>query len=158
MNKMADLNLFGQAETRTDIWATPQDFFDKLNAVFNFDLDVCALAENAKCERYFTPEIDGLKQDWTGVCWMNPPYGREIINWVAKADDAAKKGHTVVALVPVRTDARWFQDYCLGREIHFIRGRLKFGNSKSNAPFGCAIVVFRPSLNDVEWRAVYESE
>ncbi|RZG92373.1 hypothetical protein EXE08_14560 [Acinetobacter pittii] len=61
------------------------------------------------------------------------------------------KGHTVVALVPVRTDARWFQDYCLGREIHFIRGRLKFGGSTSNAPFGCCVVVFRPSLKDVQW-------
>ena len=79
------------------------------------------------------------------------PYGREIIEWVAKAASTAEQGHTVVALVPVRTDARWFQDYCLGREIHFIRGRLKFGGSKSNAPFGCCVVVFRPTLNDVKW-------
>lgn len=105
-------DLFGLAENRTDVWATPQDFFDKLNAVFNFNLDVCALSENAKCERFFSPEQNGLKQEWTGTCWMNPPYGREI---------------------------------------HFIRGRLKFGGSKSNAPFGCCVVVFRPSLNDVQW-------
>ena len=85
---------------------------------------------------------------------MNPPYGREIIDWVAKAAHTAKQGYTVVALVPVRTDARWFQDYCLGREIHFIRGRLKFGGSSSNAPFGCCVVVFRPSLNDVKWEQI----
>lgn len=151
MNAMTQNKLFGLADNRTDIWATPQDFFDKLNAVFNFDLDVCALPENAKCELFFSPEQNGLKQEWTGTCWMNPPYGREIIDWVEKAAYTAEQGHTVVALVPVRTDARWFQDYCLGREIHFIRGRLKFGGSSSNAPFGCCVVVFRPSLNDVKW-------
>ncbi|EZI38238.1 DNA N-6-adenine-methyltransferase family protein, partial [Acinetobacter baumannii 42057_6] len=85
MNTMAQSKLFGLAENRTDVWSTPQDFFEKLDRVFNFDLDVCALPENAKCERYFTPEIDGLKQEWTGTCWMNPPYGKEIIDWVAKA-------------------------------------------------------------------------
>ncbi|WP_151675942.1 DNA N-6-adenine-methyltransferase [Acinetobacter soli] len=151
MNTMAKQQLFGLAENRTDIWATPQHLFNKLNAVFNFTLDVCALPENAKCRDFYTPELDGLKQEWTGTCWMNPPYGREIIDWVAKAAETAKQGHTVVALVPVRTDARWFQDYCLGREIHYIRGRLKFGNATSNAPFGCCVVVYRPSLNDVQW-------
>lgn len=151
---MANNQLFGLAENRTDVWATPQDFFDKLNAVFNFTLDVCALPENAKCERFFSPEIDGLKQEWVGTCWMNPPYGREIIDWIAKAAETAKRGHTVVALVPVRTDARWYQDYCLGREVHFIRGRLKFGDSKNAAPFGSAVIVFRPCLNDVEWSAL----
>ena len=75
---MSKLGLFGLADNRTDIWSTPQDFFDKLNAVFKFDLDVCALPENAKCERFFSPADDGLKQEWTGTCWMNPPYGRKI--------------------------------------------------------------------------------
>ena len=148
---MAQHKLFGLAENRTDVWATPQDFFDKINLVFNFDLDVCALPENAKCSRYFTPSDDGLQQEWTGTCWMNPPYGREIIHWIAKAAETAQRGHTVVALVPVRTDARWWQDYCLGREVHFVRGRLKFGDSKNAAPFGTAVVVFRPSLVDVIW-------
>ena len=60
--------LFGQAPGATDVWATPQDFFDRVNAVFKFDLDVCALPENAKCERFFSPEQDGLAQDWTGTC------------------------------------------------------------------------------------------
>jgi len=59
-------------------WGTPQDFFDKLNEEFHFELDVCATAENAKCKKYYSPEEDGLKQEWKGVCWMNPPYGREI--------------------------------------------------------------------------------
>ena len=143
----------GLMSSNSDCWETPQELFDELNRKYNFDVDVCALPENAKCTNYFTPEIDGLKQEWIGTCWMNPPYGRGIIDWVEKAAYTAKQGHTVVALVPVRTDARWFQNYCLGREIHFIKGRLKFGGSKSNAPFGCCVVVFRPTLNDVKWGA-----
>lgn len=142
---------FGLAEGRTDVWATPQYLFDALHQVFNFTLDVCAVAENAKCEAFYSPEDDGLKQAWAGVCWMNPPYSREIADWVAKAAYTAQQGHTVVALLPVRTDARWWQQYCLNREIHFIAGRLRFSNAKENAPFGCAVVVFRPALNDVSW-------
>lgn len=71
--------------SKTDLWATPQDFFDSLNAEFNFDVDVCASPENAKCKTYFTKDQDGLSQPWTGVCWCNPPYGREIGKWVEKA-------------------------------------------------------------------------
>ena len=154
MNSMAKLGLFGNAEGRTDVWATPQDLFNKLNTVFKFDLDVCALPENAKCHRYFTPEIDGLAQDWNGTCWMNPPYGREISMWIEKAVSTANAGHTVVALLPARTDVGWWQEHCIHREIHYIKGRLKFGGCKHNAPFGCAVVVFRPSLGDVKWESV----
>lgn len=153
MNTMAKHSLFGLAENRTDVWATPQDLFEKLDRVFNFTLDVCALAENAKCRDFYTPDLDGLKQNWTGICWMNPPYGNEIKNWVLKAAETASKGHTVVALLPSRTDVGWWQEHCMHREIHYIKGRLKFGGCKHNAPFGCAVVVFRPSLNDVEWTA-----
>ena len=60
--------------SNTDLWATPQDFFDRLHRVFRFETDVCALPENAKCRRFFSPDVDGLAQDWQGVCWMNPPY------------------------------------------------------------------------------------
>jgi len=124
-------------------WPTPQDLFDKLNEWYEFNLDVCALPENTKCKDYFTPEIDGLKQDWKGVCWMNPPYGREIGKWIKKAYDESRKGCTVVCLLPARTDTRWFHDYCVKGEIEFIKGRLKFGGCKNNAPFPNMIVVFK---------------
>ena len=71
--------------SKSVVWETPQDLFDKLNAEFHFDLDVCSLPENAKCEKYYTPEDDGLSQPWNGVCWCNPPYGRTIGKWVQKA-------------------------------------------------------------------------
>lgn len=78
--------------SQTDLWATPQAFYDKLNAEFGFETDVCATAENAKCPRYFTQADDGLAQDWTGTCWMNPPYGREIGKWMRKAYESAQGG------------------------------------------------------------------
>ena len=79
----------------TDDWATPQDFFDKLNAEFRFTLDVCASEGNAKCERYFTAQDDGLSKPWDGICWMNPPYGRGIGDWMRKAYESARCGATV---------------------------------------------------------------
>jgi len=132
------------ASSATDLWATPQDFFDKLHAEFAFEVDVCASPENAKCERYFTKEDDGLAQDWFGSCWMNPPYGREIGKWMKKAKEAVEWGATtVVCLVPARTDTAWWHDYAMAGEIRFIRGRLKFGGHKNSAPFPCAVVIFR---------------
>lgn len=132
----------GMFTSNTDLWATPQDFFDKLNEEFNFELDVCATKENAKCEKYFTEEMDGLKQEWTGVCWMNPPYGRQIGKWLKKAYESSLNGATVVCLVPARTDTKWWHEYCMKGEIRLVKGRLKFGDSKNSAPFPSAVVIF----------------
>ena len=126
----------------TDNWATPQDLFDNLNDLYQFELDVCASKDNAKCKTFFTVEEDGLTQDWKGSCWMNPPYGREIGKWMAKAYESSKNGAKVVCLVPARTDTAWWHDYAMNGKITFIRGRLKFGNSKNSAPFPSALVVF----------------
>ena len=129
--------------SKTDMWATPQDFFDELDQRFHFETDVCALPENAKCEKYYTPEQNGLLQEWRGVCWCNPPYGRELAQWVKKA---ATSHATVVMLLPARTDTRWFHDYIYRKphvDIDFIKGRLKFGGSKNSAPFPSMVVIFR---------------
>ena len=131
--------------SKTDLWETPQEFFDELNDEFGFDLDVCALQGNAKCAKYYTPEQDGLEQPWPGVCWCNPPYGRDVWRWVKKAGEESAAGSTVVMLLPARTDTGWFHDYVLGKaEIRFIRGRLKFGGSKNSAPFPSMVLVYRP--------------
>ena len=134
----------------TDLWSTPQDFFDKQNAIYSFTLDVCATADNTKCARYFTEADDGLAQPWHGVCWMNPPYGRAIGLWMRKAYESHLTGATVVCLVPSRTDTRWWHDYAMKGQIEFIRGRLKFGDAKNSAPFPSALVVFskRNKAND----------
>lgn len=139
-------NLDVMFSSETDLWSTPQDLFDELNEIYSFETDVCAIPENAKCSIYFTPEIDGLKQAWFGSCWMNPPYGREISKWVKKAyESSVKFGTRVVALLPARTDTKWFHDYIYGKDrvqIIFVKGRLKFGSSKNSAPFPSMIVVF----------------
>lgn len=133
--------------SKTDLWETPQDLFDKLNAVYHFETDVCAVASNAKCERFFSPEDDGLKQEWGGVCWCNPPYGRQIGKWVEKA---AKSNALVVMLIPARTDTKWFHDWCVPYgKITFIKGRLKFSGCDQHAPFPSMIVEFNGGLNEL---------
>ncbi len=133
----------------TDMWATPQEFFDKLDRLFGFTLDVCATADNAKCANFFTQNTDGLAQDWEGVCWMNPPYGRSIGAWVEKAYLSSLNGTTVVCLLPARVDTRWWHNYCVKGEVTFIKGRIKFGEATNCAPFPSAVVVFRRSVADV---------
>lgn len=135
----------------TDNWATPDWLFDALDAFYKFDIDVCASKDNAKCDTFFTKEDDGLSKEWRGVVWMNPPYGREIGKWVNKARESAEEnGATVVCLVPARVDTAWWQDNVPhAHEVHFIRGRLKFGDAKNSAPFPSAVIVFRKKIIDL---------
>lgn len=125
-------------------WGTPQWLFDTLNTEFAFDRDVCASEGNAKCAQYFTKAQDALKQTWTGYCWMNPPYGRQIGRWVEKAYQSAQTGEaTVVCLLPSRTDTRWWHDYVMKADtVRLIQGRLKFEGAENSAPFPSAIVIF----------------
>jgi len=137
----------GLYSSATDDWGTPQALFDELNEEFNFTLDACASSHNFKVNVYFTKEDDALVQDWVGIVWMNPPYGRTIAKWMAKAYAASQTGATVVCLVPARTDTAWWHDYAAKGEVRFLRGRIKFeqpGFTKNNsAPFPSAIVIFR---------------
>lgn len=130
----------------TDLWSTPQAFYDRLDTEFVFTLDPCATDDNHKTDRYFTIKDDGLSQSWDNeVVFMNPPYGRVIGDWMKKASEA---NAIVVCLIPARTDTRWWHDYVIGRadEIRFIRGRLKFGNQVNSAPFPSAVVIYRPQM------------
>jgi len=128
----------------TDDWSTPQNIFDTLDREFNFTLDPCATPENAKCKLFYTKKENGLAQSWVGhSVFMNPPYGREIGDWVRKAWLSSENAETkVVCLLPARTDTTWFHKYCVKGEIWFIKGRLKFGGSKNSAPFPSMIVIF----------------
>lgn len=141
---MTPQQMAGMMSSATPEWATPQAFFDRLHLQYGFDLDVCATAENAKCARFFTEADNGLAQDWRGVCWMNPPYGREIGKWVRKAYESAQAGATVVCLLPARVDTAWWHDYCAKGQYWFVRGRLKFGAGTNSAPFPSVVVTFLP--------------
>lgn len=127
------------------MWATPQKFFDELNAEFGFTLDPCADDYNHKCDRYFTEEQDGLKQDWRGqIVYCNPPYGKQIAAWVRKCYEESQKPNTVVVmLIPARTDTKYFHDYIYHKaELRFVKGRLHFNEAKQGAPFPSMVVVY----------------
>ena len=138
-------------------WGTPQEFFDNLNLEFGFTLDPCCVASNAKCEKYFTSEDNGLEQDWSkDTVFMNPPYNRFLSHWVIKAYEESIKGATVVCLLPAnRSDTSWWWDYCMKGEIRYIKGRLKFsgneGYSKNTATFPSVIVIFRGNGEPSDW-------
>lgn len=136
-----DTDLMFSSKDQT--WYTPPEFVDALQKKYPFELDVCATEETAKCDLFFDPEIDGLRQSWgKRVCWMNPPYGRELSLWIDKAIEQAKQGATVVCLVPARIETKWFHrawDACA--EVYFVRGRIKFGGADHGAPFPSAVFV-----------------
>ena len=137
--------------SESDSWGTPELFFKKLDVVFNFTLDPCASLENTKCSKFFTKEDDGLSKDWGGhSVFMNPPYGRQIGDWIRKAFNESRKPNTVVVcLIPSRTDTKYWHEYCMRADkISFVKGRLRFGGSRNSAPFPSAVVVFT-SGNDV---------
>jgi site-specific DNA-methyltransferase (adenine-specific) len=140
----------------TGVWSTPQDFFDKLNWRFGpFDLDPCASPYNTKCANFYTEIENGLSKDWGGhTVFVNPPYGRGIDKWIKKGYEESLKDKTkVVMLVPARTDTKYWHEYVMkAAEIHFIKGRLKFGDATNCAPFPSAVIVF-----DSKWRNVYKN-
>ncbi len=130
----------------TDDWATPKAFYDKLNEVHDFDLDVAASSSNHLCDEWYgldhpdESRRDGLKADWYGHVFCNPPYGRGIKDWVLKA---SQHGDLVVMLLPARTDTKWFHELVLpNAEITFVKGRIKFGAGLAPAPFPSMVVRF----------------
>jgi len=137
-----------------DDWETPKDLYAKLNIEFNFNLDPCCSKETAKCTSFYTIEDDGLSKNWEGNVFMNPPYGREIVNWIKKAKEESDKGATVVCLVPARTDTKWWHTYCMkSAEIRLLTRRLTFEGANNKATFPAAIVVFRQGENNPTLKA-----
>jgi phage N-6-adenine-methyltransferase len=118
----------------TDIWSTPKEVYQILDAEFGFDFDPCPL----------NPQFDGLEIEWGSCNFVNPPYS-ELGKWIKKAYEEFKKNKTVVMLIPSRTDTKAWHDFVMkAAEIRFIKGRLKFGDAKNNTPFPSAIVIFKP--------------
>lgn len=136
----------GMMTSNTEEWTTPIKFFEELNKEFKFTLDPCATNENAKCNKFYTKEDNGLLKSWKGErVFCNPPYGRKISYWVKKCYDENKFNNTfIVMLIPARTDTSYFHDYIYHKqEIRFIRGRLKFNDGKNPAPFPSMVVIFK---------------
>jgi phage N-6-adenine-methyltransferase len=134
----------------SEVWRTPPALFLALNQEFDFTLDVAADDGNAMVDRYLDADRDALTQSWAGErVFCNPPYGRDLGRWLAKAIVEAHDGGALVVMVlPARTGNAWFHRYVLPHaEVRFIRGRLNFtlgGGGRKNAPFDSMVVVFRP--------------
>lgn len=145
------------ANPKVDDRATPPELFDPLNERFKFTLDVAALPHNAKCSRFYTPEDDGLSQDWRGRVWCNPPYS-DIRPWVEKAwQEVPLTTDLVVMLVPAnRTEQAWWQDLVEPYRdnggwlrVEFLRGRQRFiahdateVGKNERPPFGCCLLIW----------------
>ncbi|GHU02091.1 DNA N-6-adenine-methyltransferase of bacteriophage [Spirochaetia bacterium] len=132
-------------------YETPPELFQKYDAIYHFSLDVCANSANKKCRRFYSPKQDGLTQPWSGACWMNPPYGRDVEAWIKKAYESAKAGATVVALLPARTDTAWFHEFVYNKAmVEFLRGRVRFilGDKSGPATFPSMIVIWTPRWSE----------
>jgi len=133
-------------------WATPPEVFNPLHAEFDFTLDACATAGNAKVPRYVTEVENGLMRSWAGErVWMNPPYGREVYAWTRKAREASPDAEVIVGLLPASTDLAWWHDDVLaaGAEVRYLRGRVRFltgGPYRASGFFASVIVIWRPML------------
>lgn len=113
----------------SDHWATPVHIVRELEDEFGrFDLDPCCRPETAKAPTFYTPEDDGLSKPWFGNVFLNPPYSAPA-PWLRRALREMEGGGVdlVIALLPVRTDTRWFHELVNHRsQLRFIRGRVKW--------------------------------
>lgn len=125
------------------VYSTPMSLFQPLKEEFDLQIDVCANEDNYKCNTYFTEEQDGLKQDWIGNCWMNPPFSRALNKWVKKAHQDAKKfSGTKVCLVPVRSNTKWWEEVVQDAEVRFIIGEVNFNDEPRGLWLPMCILIF----------------
>jgi phage N-6-adenine-methyltransferase len=122
---------------------TPLGFFEKVDDIFGFDLDVCATEENAKVDKYISPKDDAFLTPWivegkTLICaWMNPPYGRGEKKCLFPFDKCGKKkcekrGYHITEDIPGVGD--WI--------------RRAIQQAEEN---GTTVVALLPSRTDTEW-------
>lgn len=123
-----------------EAWGTPEEVYRALDVEFGFTFDPCPLADprEAGLPLFGT---DGLQKPWRGQrVFCNPPYGRGVGAWLAKAREA----DLAVFLLPSRTDTRWWHDYAMqADEIRFLRGRLTFSGASAPAPFPSVVLVYK---------------
>ena len=124
----------------TDHYTTPQSIYSQLHKEFRFTYDPCPL--------HSVVDTLVISKKWGIRVFVNPPYSN-ITGFLEKARQEMQKGHTELAvfLVPARTDTKWFHEYVLNKAtIRFIKGRLKFGDSKNSAPFPSMVLVYKKEV------------
>jgi len=154
-------NLSVHASSNKQDWTTPQWLYNELHEEFDFTIDVCADSTNTKNRRYFDEVACGLRSPWKDErCFCNPPYKFTAL-WVEKAFNETHKpdgAELAVLLIPARPDTRYWHNWIFQTpldqkfadlselspqiEVRFLKGRLKFGDSKNSAPFPSCVIVF----------------
>ena len=147
---------YSRTEKSSDRWQTPKYFFKLLDEKFKFTLDPCTDTDNwLGCDKYFTKEQNGLKQDWKGErVFVNPPFSqikdkKDRKGWVWKCyNEGIKENTLVVMIIPPRTDTKYWHDYIMkANEIWFCKGRVNFlqkGEKPENgSTFPLAVIVFK---------------
>ena len=136
--------------SKKQTWETPKELFDKLNKVFCFKLDAAANEENALCDCFYSENDNALKQEWAFSTWVNPPYGRNIIEWVKKAYEESLKSKQIVMLIPAKVDTKYQQEYIFpyAKNICFIEDKSEFRNIKNSVPFLNQIIIWGEEIDE----------
>ena len=140
-------------------YSTPQILFNSMNILYNFELNVCASVENAKCKLFYTKEDDSLTKEWTGNCWMNPPFNKQLGKFVLKMHrDFLKYGGIKCALIPVRSNTIWWSKVVLDAECVFINGEVNFNEEKRGLWLPMCLLVFgnnkRGQFSVIDYRSM----
>jgi len=124
-------------------YSTPLKPFKPIADEFRLEIDVCASPENAKLDRYWTVEDNALTKEWVGNCWMNPPFSRQLNQWVKKAwQDSKKFGGTKVCLIPVRSNTQWWGAVVKDAEVRFIIGEVNFNDEERGLWLPMCVLIF----------------
>ena len=146
---MVDSCLF--SSNRVD-WNTPETVLQIVRQMGPIGLDPCSNERSTVgAALTYNEAADGLAQQWAGrgLVFVNPPYGKTakgepatgIAPWIRKCSEEAAHGAEIVALVPARTETKWFQgDGFTAQRICFWRGRIRFQGAKAGAPFPSALL------------------
>ena len=146
-------------------WTTPLAVLERLYTVVGgaFGLDPCSPVRrgpkaSVKARLRYVEADDALSLPWkAATVFANPPYGRQLRLWVAKAhlEAVSRRAGTVFGLLPARPDTGWWHEHVAGQaDVWLLRGRLSFGAGANAAPFPSAIVVWGAQPEHVERMAV----
>lgn len=127
-------------------WYTPIEVFQSMGVVF--DLDVASPGPGVvpwvPARRHLTVRDNGLTADWDACfVWCNPPWGRGIVDWVARFVAHAAAGNSGVMLLPVRTETGWWRAiaHAPGLSVMFVRGRVGFVSPDGKRPGAAGVGV-----------------
>ena len=127
-------------------WETPPELFNYLDQQFDFTLDAAATDRTAKCDKYFTPEEDGLKQSWEDErVFLNPPFS-DLAEWLEKVWEERERAEVIAVIMGPSTDTRYWHDYVMkADELWMFKSRPNYirhgeeGNSGSTFPTVLAV-------------------